>query len=204
MVQIFIWPFYSFWPRRGKVTSKMKSVINVLLVGIAIVTMLSVTAVVSAQKDAQEATETAKATSDYVLPYPGILPGHPLYPIKMARDQFLGWLITDPLKKAEYNLLMADKRLNSGYYLIQYGKQKDGIVTISKGEKYFGMALEWTKTAKSKGKDINPFKDTMIRSSLKHEEILTSLIEKGPMDIRAEANQVFKMVQDFQLQVKAL
>ena len=182
----------------------MKSVFNVVLIGIAIVTMLSVTAVVSAQKDAQEATETAKATSDYVLPYPGILPGHPLYPIKMARDQFLGWLITDPLKKAEYNLLMADKRLNSGYYLIQYGKQKDGIVTISKGEKYFGIALEWAKTAKGKGIDTNPFKDQMIKSSLKHEEILAELIAKGPMDIRREASSVAKMVSEFQGQVKGL
>src|SRR3989344_6985739 len=62
-------------------------------------------------------TATDSATDqveEYTLPYPGILPDNLLYPIKVFRDRIVSFLISDPLKKAEFNLLQADKRLQAG------------------------------------------------------------------------------------------
>ncbi len=54
---------------------------------------------------------------EYNLPYPGILPDHPLYFLKQLRDKILDFLITDPVKKAEFYILQADKRLSMGIAL---------------------------------------------------------------------------------------
>lgn len=182
----------------------MKTIINTFLVVLAVVTMLSVTAMVSAQKDAEEATETAKTSIDYALPYPGILPGHPLYPVKMLRDRVMSWFIADSLKKAEFYLLLADKRINAGQFLVNYGKQQLGEQTMSKGEKYFEQAIEMAKIARKKDKDISPLVDRMEKAALKHEEILIQILRSGPSDIRTGIDSTLKMVKSLQLKIADL
>ena len=76
---------------------------------------------------------------DYPLPYPGILPDNPLYLMKALRDRVVSIVISDPLKKAQFDLLMADVRLNAAQYLFAKGEEKYSLAetTISKGENYF-------------------------------------------------------------------
>ena len=91
------------------------------------------------------ATITASPTPEiqYVLPYPGILPDNPLYALKAARDRVVSFFISDPLKKAEFDLLQADKRVQAGLFLLH----KDNpdvplaITTISKGQNYLDEAI---------------------------------------------------------------
>ena len=47
----------------------------------------------------------------YPLPFPGILPNHPLYFLKVVRDTLIEKMITNEIKKAEFYILQADKRL---------------------------------------------------------------------------------------------
>lgn len=126
---------------------------------------------------AQEVSPTPTPKVDYQLPYPGILPDSPLYFIKAARDRIVKFLISDPLKKGEYNLLQADKRLNSGVYLFKKGKSKYELTqsTISKGENYFGQALEKAREAKRQGKDAADLLRRLKESSRKHQEVLRTL-----------------------------
>jgi hypothetical protein len=186
------------------IRNHLKAIVNTLLVALAIFTMLSVTAVVSAQKDAEEATVTAKTSVEYALPYPGILPGHPLYPIKMLRDRVLGSIISDPAKKADFYLLLADKRLNTGLFLVDYGKQRIGEETMSKGEKYFEQAVAMAKNASERGRDISSLVDRMEKAVLKHEEVLTEITLKGPTEIKGGVEQTLKMVRDLKLAIAEL
>ncbi len=48
---------------------------------------------------------------EYTLAYPGLLPDHPLYPLKVIRDKIYDFFLSDLVKKSEFKLLMADKRL---------------------------------------------------------------------------------------------
>ena len=59
---------------------------------------------------------------EYLFPLPGILPDHPLYFPKQVRDGIMDRLIVDPLRKAEFLVLQADKRLNMGKVLVEQGK----------------------------------------------------------------------------------
>lgn len=116
---------------------------------------------------------------EYALPYPGILPDNPLYSLKMGRDRIVGWFIKDSLKSAEYNLLQADKRLNSGLFLMKENKTSLAITTFSKGEKYLIIALDEAEKAQKSGKNTDALMSKLSLATLKHHEVLAEVIEKS-------------------------
>lgn len=138
---------------------------------------------------AEEATEAGEATesgerkeaggADYYLPYPGILPDHPLYWLKMMRDRIWLLLTTDPLKKAEVLLLFADKRIGAAEVLIRGNKVDLGLTTATKAEKYLERAIDQEEVARGKGKETREFLEKIAKAALKHEEILVSMKEEA-------------------------
>lgn len=124
---------------------------------------------------AQEvASESAK--NNYQLPYPGLLPDNPLYFLKAARDRIIEFLISDPLKKAEFDLLSADKRLAVGVALFDKKKYELSETTISKGENYFEDGIKNLDNAKKEGRQIDP--SLLVNFDLsgkEHKEVLGSL-----------------------------
>lgn len=117
---------------------------------------------------------------EYFLPYPGILPDHLLYPLKTLRDKIMGLMIKDSLKKAEFELLTADKRLGAGKVLLEGGKEKLGEETISKGEKYLEKALLTLEKAKNKGEKTEGILAKMEKAIRKHIEVLEEVLLKAP------------------------
>lgn len=116
---------------------------------------------------------TMEKPSEYLLPYPGILPDHPLYFLKQVRDGIMDRLIVDPLRKAEFHVLQADKRLNMGVVLLEQGKETLAETTISKGEKYMERAAHGLSAFKSTGRPVPAsLIDKLTRSMEKHIEIL--------------------------------
>lgn len=175
----------------------MKKIFIVVLLSIFLLSFLSPFSL------AQEETETPKASAspkiEYFLPYPGILPDHPLYFLKIFRDRILGVLVKDPIKRIKLSLLIADKRLNMGVFLIDKGKPVLAETTVSKGEKYFLEAIEGIKEAKEQGRDINPDLLKKIKNaSLKHEEIILELLEKAPDEQKVGFNTSLELVREIQ------
>lgn len=129
---------------------------------------------------------------EYSLPYPGILPDSPLYFLKVVRDNLLGLFISDPLKKADYGLLMADKRLTSANALIDKKNYPLAITTLSKAENYFYQAIQNAARAKTEGKDANEILNRLLLSSQKHQEIIYQMVlrTKGEIKYTLELEQV--------------
>jgi len=125
-----------------------------------------------------QATPASSSKVDYFLAYPGILPDHFLYPLKMIRDRIWLFLTWDALKKAEVLLLFADKRLGAGKALVEGGQEQLGITTLTKAEKYLERAILQAEAAKEKKKNTGFFYEKLEKATLKHEEIITSLLEK--------------------------
>jgi len=180
---------------------------------ILIFTFLALVAssVVSSQElSIKEATVSAdaKATKsvEYTLPYPGLLPDNPLYFLKAARDRIVGLLISDPLKKAEFNLLAADKRLNSGIFLFKKGKEKHALAfsTISKGENYFEEAIAKVREAKKQRLDTNDILRRLSDSSYKHQEAIRSFEKISSKDFKEGFVSLQKRTEDFKKQVDLL
>ena len=159
----------------------------------------------------KEATESSNVKSEdkkveYQLPYPGLLPDSPLYFLKMVRDRIVGFLISDPLKKAEFDLLAADKRLNAGIYLLNKDKSKSALAysTISKGENYFEEAIKNVREAKKQGMDTNDIIRRLSDSSYKHQEVLTMLRKKAPKELKESFMSLEKRAKDLRKQVESL
>jgi len=131
------------------------------------------------------------AKVDYFLVYPGILPDHFLYPIKMVRDRIWLFLTADPLRKAETLLLFADKRLGAGKALIEGGKEQLGISTLTKAEKYLERAIAQERIASQKGKDTTAFLEKLLLATKKHEEVL---LELGRSDLLHYPRQGYEEV----------
>lgn len=141
---------------------------------------------------------------NYDLPYPGILPDSPLYFLKAVRDNLLGFFITDSLKKGEYDLLQADKRLGASKKLNDEKKYDLSITTLSKSGNYFYYAIEKANDAKKEGKDVNPLLQKLLNASKKHQEIILNM-EGNVKDQRAKTYQsFFERTRSFQEKVQEI
>ncbi|MGD8744018.1 MAG: DUF5667 domain-containing protein [Candidatus Woesebacteria bacterium] len=144
------------------------------------------------------AEELAAATNDrvlgehttnipYNLAYPGkVLPDHPLWPLKAFRDRV--WLIvtTNPSRKAELKLLFADKRLASAEILFDREKYEIGYSTLTKAEKYLEESAAQESENRKNGIDTSEFLRTLSYASLKHTEVINSILSKAPEDARPQ------------------
>lgn len=143
---------------------------------------------------------------NYSLPYPGLLPNNPLYILKAIRDRVISFLIADPKRKAEFDLLQADKRLSAGMYLLQAGQNQGGLAveTISKGENYFFMAISETKTAQKQGENITDIVSRLENASLKHQQVFDDLENQTQGQVKDRLQIEEKRVEDFENSAAAL
>ena len=158
--------------------------IRIFLIIFALTIFLTASVPVYADHDTTPAASgsAAKKTVEYTMPYPGLLPDSPFYNIKMVRDRFVEFLISDLLKQAEFDLLQADKRMQAGIYLINKDGKKANLslATIAKGQQYFKKSLNDAAQAKKQGHPIKTFSSKLHLSAQKHAELLHSVEKKIP------------------------
>lgn len=160
----------------------MRNVIRYLLIILFLVLVLPVTYVVMETSGATIDTPQNKVI--YTMPYPGILPDHPLYFIKIARDRINEFMTRDQLKKAEIYLLYSDKRAAMAMTLAKKGKNKLAIETFSKAEKYFIKIPQLLRSAKAQGSSApSSFVETTKLSNAKHKELIDELIKTFPQGL---------------------
>lgn len=149
---------------------------------------------------------TPSPTPIYELPYPGLLPESPLYPLKMIRDRIVGFLIADPIRKAEFSILQADKRLNTAIYLLSKSKGKEQLAasTISKSENYLEEAIAQIEEAGRQGKDISEIKKQLSLSLGVHEKELKKIEGKIAKDYRDDIRQLQKRLEDIEKRANSL
>ena len=133
---------------------------------------------VFAQNNTSESSASAKV--EYVLPYPGALPDSPVYFLKALRDRLVSYLINDPLKKAEFNLLTSDKKANAALYLADQKKYELSVTSFSKSTNYFVEGVAKLKEAFDLEKDGQSVLGHMQLSVVKHQEVLKSISERAP------------------------
>ncbi|MBI3070316.1 MAG: hypothetical protein HYY87_03370 [Candidatus Levybacteria bacterium] len=168
--------------------------------------LFGVQAVVAQEQDVEGAAISPTPTPiKYELPYPGLLPDSPLYFLKTGRDRIINFLISDPLKKAEFNLLQADKRLQAGVYLFKkQGKERLAESTISKGENYFDQAIAQAQQAQQEGRKVSSLGNRLFLAAQKHQEVLKSLEAKSPKEIKGSITALKEKVANFEKKVDLL
>lgn len=139
----------------------------------------------------------------YNLPYPGILPDHPLYFLKVVRDRITDWLTRDNLKKAELYLLYSDKRVAMAQFLSKKGKINLAISTFSKAEKYFLKIPPLLEKAKKQGVSPPPgFVEKLKLANSKHNDITQSLIKEFPQGASESLTEIIKLNEKIKKQLE--
>jgi hypothetical protein len=152
------------------------------------------------------ATLTAQKDSDYTLPYPGLLPDNPFYGVKMLRDRIIGFLIANPQKKAEFDLLQADKRLQGGAYLLYKDTTKANLAlaTIAKGQQYFDDAFLSLEKAKEQKFAVTELEGRLLLAAHKHQQVLTDLEPSVPKSEKSYYRTILKKSDELFVKAKAI
>ena len=127
----------------------------------------------------------------YDMAFPGLLPDHPMYKLKILRDKISAGLISDPLKKIDFYLLQTDKGILAAAMLVDKNKIELAKQTALKAEhNYTLLTYQLYRISKKPNK---AFFDRLKTASLKHQEILLSLIKRLPEN----EQETFKQIIDF-------
>lgn len=118
------------------------------------------------------------AKIDYNLAFPGMLPDNPLYKIKVLRDKISMILISDPYKRTDFYLLQTDKGILATAILVDKNKIELAEKTALKAEN--NMTLLANELYRFQQKPDAKFFDKLRTASLKHQEVLDSLINRLP------------------------
>lgn len=162
----------------------MKKLFGMVCAGLVVMGVLilvqdgHVYAAMPAKAGAVAATATPAPTPkptpvEYLLPFPGILPTHPLYVFKSLRDKIIEMLITDPVSKAEFYILQADKKLNMGITLAALGKTADARLAFADALASRTQAAALLEEHIKSGNSVpGHLMEKLTLSLIKHREVL--------------------------------
>ena len=153
----------------------------------------------------QTVSGTNNGTVQYELPYPGLLPDHPLYLLKAVRDNSLVFITRDNVNKARLQLEKSDKRIRAAEMLATAGKNTLTISTLSKGEKHFQQAIESLVNAKTQGE--TPTDETislMKRSNEKHLDVINHILINFPQGDQEQLQLILALNQENAKNLRAL
>lgn len=138
----------------------------------------------------KDATQSASpsATIQYDLAFPGMLPDHPLYKLKVLRDKISLAFISDPQKKADLYLKQTDKGILAAAMLVDKNKIDLAQETALKAEHNFTLLTQQLWNLPKKPGEA--FFEKLKTAATKHQEVLTSLAKRVPDDKKETFNQV--------------
>ncbi len=173
----------------------MKRLIGLLAVFVLIVTVPHIVYAAPARiaqkptvTPAVTPTPTAPPKVEYDLPYPGILPTHPLYFMKNFRDRIIEMLITDPVSKAEFYLLQSDKKVGMGLMLKSAKDAKAAQTAFTEAAAAHDTTITLLESQKKAGRAIPDHTiDKLTLSLAKHREVLSDSGESVDAVTRQEA-----------------
>lgn len=132
--------------------------------------------------------------ADYSLAWPGILPNSKIYKLKVLRNKIIYRMIINPVKKVEFDLLMADKTIYASKLLVDKGEIVLAKDTALKGENYYSILVQDYNHTLLKGKKISRDLDRKITlAAMKHQEVFADLESK----VSEKDKETFKIVNNF-------
>lgn len=142
-------------------------------------------------------------TVEYDLPYPGMLPDHPLYVLKSARDAVMVFLTRDYIKKSELMLLLSDKHAAMAMALAKNGEWSDAAEVLRQSEDMFDEILKTLDESTDQG--VAPGGELIqqvIMSNEKHKEVIQQLLVTSPQGSRDQLEEVLKHNSQLNKQIK--
>lgn len=137
-------------------------------------------------------TATPSPIVKYELAFPGMLPDHPFYKLKVFRNKIAATLISDPIKKIEFFLKQTDKGILATAMLVDKGKIDLAAETALKAEHNFTLLNQQVEFQPRR--IDNDHMELIETAALKHQEVLLYLANHR---VPEDKKKIFLTVADF-------
>jgi hypothetical protein len=130
------------------------------------------------------------------LPDLKLVPSSRLYFLKTWWEKVRGWFMIDVVKKAEYRIELANRRLEEIEVLAQ--KKKTEVIgeTTTRFNEQMAKANEYIEKAKDKGKDLENVYRLLDENRIKHQITFSKLNEIVSDDVQLIIDQAKQVSQD--------
>jgi hypothetical protein len=123
-----------------------------------------------------ESSPSPEPKNEYVLPFPGMTPDHPLFFFKRLRDLIMDMLISDPVRKTEFSILKSDKYLGMAVILKEKNRWDLVEAALDQSNRNYREAVSLVSKLKTSGvTQATELWRTAFNSGSKHREVLESL-----------------------------
>jgi len=123
------------------------------------------------------------AESDYILPYPSLMPGHRFYKILEIIDWIRGAWSFGSFAQFTNRLSLADRKLVEAKTLFEYKQYLLATDAISFYKRHLCKAADALKRAKREGKNITEKKKLFVAATLTHKQVLERTKEEHPPEV---------------------
>jgi len=118
----------------------------------------------------------------YVLPYPSYMPGNKLYRISRIIDTLKRYWYFGNIAQIKYHMQLSDKYLIEAKTLMEYQQYLLGSDALLRSDKEFMQLPAYVQRVKAEHVDVTIYKQFIREEGMKHEEILSSLIQAIPKE----------------------
>jgi len=120
--------------------------------------------------------------SPYVLPYPGLMPGHRLYPVKEVWEQVYQYFVFGNFSQHKYHLGLTDQKLVESKTLFEYQQYLLALKALGDSDWHWQQAVDFLLIAEREGKNINRKMANLEAAAEKHQETLENLKKVLPKE----------------------
>ena len=113
--------------------------------------------------------------AEYVLPYPGYMPGNKLYRLSCLIDWFKEPFFFGNISAYKYHLGLSDKYLVEAKTLFEYKQYLLASDALLRSDSAFARVPVYLKRAASEGKDMSAFTGLLREAASRHVQVLTGL-----------------------------
>jgi hypothetical protein len=114
------------------------------------------------------------------LPNPGILPDHPLYPVKTFLEKVRLWLTFDPEARARFHAFLAEQRLAELNATLAQGKYQHALRLREEYERELNESESETEKAFGLGRNATALLEHVCDMTYKHIAVLERVLSRAP------------------------
>jgi hypothetical protein len=113
--------------------------------------------------------------AEYVLPYPGYMPGNKLYAISRLIDTLRQPFYFGNISAYKYHLGLSDKYLVEAKTLFEYKQYLLASDALLRSDSEFARVPVYLRRAASEGKDVRALELQLREAAARHTQVLTGL-----------------------------
>ncbi|MCX8008886.1 MAG: DUF5667 domain-containing protein [Patescibacteria group bacterium] len=122
----------------------------------------------------------SRARAEYILPYPGPMPGNPLYMVMQIIDRIQFYWHWGNIAKARYHMEMSDKYLVEAKMLFEYKQYVLAVNALKQSNNYWMKISPHLDQAEKQRKDIQYLRVRHTEQGIAHQRILDRVRQELP------------------------